>query len=90
MINSHGFEILEDSQTTIEATARFSETMKLTYIGRLTFEKKVTPKYGTQVIISLWLSEGKFPELTVTDYVIKRGRIEICVPEIIAKRMRLC
>lgn len=87
--NSHGFTIIKDSKTTVEATARFSETMKLTFKGRLTFEKKWTPKYGSQLVICVWLPEGKFPELTITEWKIRRGRIEICIPEEIALNMDL-
>jgi len=88
-VNEHGFQILKDSKVTVEATARFSENMKHTFLGRLTFEKKYTEKYGWQVIICVWQKEGEYPTLEVTDYSIKRGRIEICVPETVAKRMRL-
>lgn len=89
VVNADGFEILRDSQTRIEATARFSQNMKYTFIGRLTFEKKITQRYGCQVIIAVWLNEGEYPRLDLTEYDIKRGRIEICVPEIVANRMHL-
>jgi len=89
IVNEHGFEIFKDSKVTIEATARFSPNMKHTFKGRLTFEKKFTERYGWQVIISMWLKEGEYPTLEVTDYTIKRGRIEICVPETVARSMRL-
>ena len=87
--NQHGFTILKDSKTHIEATARINEHDKFVFLGRCTFEKKYTLKYGTQVIISVWLPEGEYPKLEVTDYAIKRGRIEICLPEVVARRMRL-
>ncbi len=89
VINEHGFEILRDSKSKIEATARINEYDKFTFLGRLTFEKKYTLRYGTQVIIVVFLEEGEYPRLDKTDYAIKRGRIEICVPEVVARRMRL-
>jgi len=90
LVNEHGYEILKDSKTRIEATARFNEHDKFVYYGRCTFEKKTTMKYGTQVIISLWMDEGDYPKLEKRlDYSIKRGRIEICIPEVVARRMRL-
>lgn len=88
-VNEHGFEILKDSKSCIEATARINEFDKFVFLGRCTFEKKYTIKYGTQVIISVWLGEGEYPRLTKTEYGIKRGRIEICIPEVVARRMRL-
>ena len=87
--NQHGFTILKDSKTSIEATARINEHDKFVFLGRCTFEKKHTQRYGTQVIIVVYLPEGEYPRLEVTDYAIKRGRIEICIPEIIARKMRL-
>ena len=89
VVNEHGFEILRDSKANIEATARINEHDKFTFLGRLTFEKKYTQRYGTQVIIVVYLPEGVYPRLDKTDYAIKRGRIEICIPEVVARRMRL-
>ena len=89
VINKHGFTILKDSKSFIEATARINEHDKFVFLGRCTFEKKWTEKYGTQVIIVVYLREGEYPRLEVTDYAIKRGRIEICIPEVVARRMRL-
>lgn len=87
--NEHGFTILKDSKSCIEATARINEHDKFVFLGRCTFEKKYTQRYGTQVIIAVWLGEGEYPKLEKTDYGIKRGRIEICIPEVVARRMRL-
>ena len=89
LVNEHGFEILKDSKSRIPATVRFSKEMKFNFLGRLTFEKKWTQRYGWECIISLWLPEGEYPQLEITDYSIKRGRIEILIPEVVARRMRL-
>jgi len=89
VVNEQGFDIQRDSREDIEATARVSRNMKFTFRGRLTFERKVTARYGPQIIISLWLEDNSFPILEVTPYRIDRGRIEICVPEAVAKRMKL-
>jgi len=89
--NKHGFTILKDSGPyKVEATTRINRTQKYLTIGRLTIEEKYTEKYGRQIVISLWPSDGEFPELeTRPDYEISRGRLEICIPEVVAKRMRL-
>lgn len=90
-VNEHGFKILKDSGPfKIEATTRINKHQKYVTKGRLTVEEKYTQKYGRQIVISLWPSDGEFPELeTREDYEISRGRLEICIPEVAARRMRL-
>ena len=88
-VNEHGFEVFKDSKNRIEATARISPSEKYVFYGRCTFERKWTEKYGWQVIISVWMDEYEYPKFEVTDYLIKRGRIEICIPEVCAIPMRL-
>lgn len=89
VVNQHGFEVLKDSKECIEATARVSRNMKFTFVGRCTVEKKFTPKYGWQIVVSVWLGDGVFPQMELTSYQIDRGRIEICLPLKIAKSMKL-
>jgi hypothetical protein len=85
----HGFKILRDSRTELDATVRVGKRFKYLFQGRLTFEEKTTAKYGRQCIIVVHMDKGKFPFLEETDYEIEYPRIEILVPEIIAKSMRL-
>jgi hypothetical protein len=85
----HGFYILKDSKTNLDATVRVSRRYKYLFQGRLTFEEKTTEKYGRQVIISVHLPKGKFPILEETDYEVEYPRIEILIPETVAKSMRL-
>jgi len=85
----HGFRILKDSRTKIEATARIGRRFKYTFLGKLTFEEKYTTKYGRQCIIVVHMGKGEFPVLEETDYEIEYPRIEICIPEVVAKHMRL-
>ena len=85
----HGFKILRDSKVDIDATVRVGKRFKYLFQARLTFEEKVTAKYGKQCIISVFLPMGEFPILEQTDYVIEYPRIEILVPETVARAMRL-
>lgn len=88
VVSEHGYEILKDSKSLIEATARIDQHAKYVFLGRLTFEKVWSGKYGWQVIICVWMPEG-YPKLEERNYPISRGRIEICVPEVVARRMKL-
>jgi len=85
----HGFKILRHSKDSIEATVRVGKRFKYTFLGPCTFEDKFTAKYGRQCIIVVRMDKGKFPTLEETDYEVEYPRIEILIPETIAKRMRL-
>ena len=89
LYEQHGFKVLKDSKTKIEATARIGKRFKYTFLGKLTFEEKYTVKYGRQCIIVVHMEKGEFPVLEETDYEIEYPRIEICVPEVVAKDMKL-
>jgi len=85
----HGLKILRHSRLGIEATVRIGKHYKYTFLGPCTFEEKTTAKYGRQCIIVVRMDKGKFPTLEQTDYEIEYPRIEILIPEGIAKSMRL-
>lgn len=89
LYEQHGFKILRDSQFPLEATVRVGKRFKYVFLGKLTFEEKTTEKYGRQCVIVVRMDKGKFPTLQETDYEIEYPRIEICVPETVAKAMRL-
>lgn len=89
LYEQHGFRILRDSKTSLDATVRIGRQYKYLFQGRLTFEEKVTEKYGRQCIICVHLPKGKFPVLEETEYMVEYPRIEILVPETVAKAMRL-
>jgi hypothetical protein len=84
-----GFRVFKDSKCDLDATVRIGKTYKYLYRGQLTFEEKFTERYGRQVIICVHLPKGKFPVLERTDYSIDYPRIEILVPEVVARSMRL-
>lgn len=85
----HGFKVLKDSGDSIEATVRVGRRYKYVFSGPCTFEEKITEKYGRQCIIVVRMDKDKFPVLEETDYEIEYPRIEILIPECIAKSMRL-
>jgi hypothetical protein len=89
LYEQHGFRVFKDSMTDLDATVRVGRKYKYLFQGRLTFEEKVTPKYGKQVIIAVHLPKGKLATLEETPYEVDYNRIEILVPEYVAKRMRL-
>jgi len=85
----HGFKILRHSRVPIQATVRIGKNLKYVFEGPLTLEEKVTDRYGKQCIIVIRMDKDKFPTLEQTDYEIEYPRIEICVPEEAARRMKL-
>jgi hypothetical protein len=89
MYEQHGFQVLKDSQVSIEATVRVGKRFKYTFLGPLTFEEKVTEKYGRQLILVVRMGKNNFPVLEQTDYLVEYPRIEILVPEVVARSMRL-
>jgi hypothetical protein len=79
-LNKDGFNVLASLKAPIDTVVRVSEFEKLDFPGVPFIETKLTEKYGYQVVLGAYGSEGKWPIRVVTEYRIDRPRIEIAVP----------
>lgn len=69
--------------TPIDVVIRFGEDQKLGFKGVPFIETKLTERYGYQAVLGAYGAEGEYLlELVkiVTDYKIKRMRVEIAIP----------
>lgn len=74
------FDILAKTEIQIDAVVRHTLTHKLDFPAIACVELGFSEKYGYQVILVAYGSEGKWPIIIETDYPIRRPRVEIAVP----------
>jgi hypothetical protein len=80
VMNKDGFDVLATLKGPIDCVVRHSETQKLDFVGIPFIETKLTDRYGYQVVIGAYGSEGKWPINIQTEYRIDRPRVEIAIP----------